>query len=304
MLVERTEFPGAFQALLKRLEELGALAEAALPDDGPKNILARFYRGVTRQRNLFSLASFDLASSEVRHARLTTGEAVVLVRTPERNTMLLSHWHEERYADIKAIESPDIDPKTPQPVDLPDLRLEVWINPVEGGMFVCLHSGHGKRVGITSLTGPCKWEDLPKDLWPRDGAIKLVEQIDESLMAARLAGRAGAPPATLREATAALRERIIMTTDQMLAWLAFPSPLAEQLRLILAAKGLGALRSYRPDALRGLAAMTLADAAGQSAEGVCGRAGMPQRYLELASGLLHDMERLGWPARSGDAWMV
>ena len=50
--------------------------------------------------------------------------------------------------------------------------------------------------------------------------------------------------------------------------------------------------------------MTLADAAGQSAEDVCERAGMPPGYLELASGLLRDMESLGWPARSGDVWMV
>ena len=50
--------------------------------------------------------------------------------------------------------------------------------------------------------------------------------------------------------------------------------------------------------------MTLADAAGPSAEGVCERAGVPPGYLELASGLLRDMESLGWPARSGDVWMV
>jgi hypothetical protein len=176
-------------------------------------------------------------------------------------------------------------------------------------------SGEGRDVRMPALVpwqegrdnksdGPCKWDDLPEDVWPRNDAIQLIEQIDGLLMAARLAGRAGAPPATLGEATAGLREQVITTTDQMLAWLALPSPLDEQLGPMLAAKGLGALPSYYPDALRGLAAMTLADAAGQSAEDVCERAGMPPGYLELASGLLRDMESLGWPARSGDVWMV
>src|SRR5712692_1199486 len=79
---------------------------------------------------------------------------------------------------------------------------------------------------------------------------------------------------------------------------------AEQIGPMLATKGLGALASYSPDGLRGLSILTLADVAGQAADNVCDKVHLPRSCLVLASGLINDMEKLGWHARSANTWVV
>ena len=73
---------------------------------------------------------------------------------------------------------------------------------------------------------------------------------------------------------------------------------------MFATKGLAALPSYQPDALRGLALLTLADVVGQPANDICSSVHLPHSCLSLAQNLIQDMERLEWPARSQYSWMV
>ncbi len=304
LFVESSQYSGAFLALLKRQEQLGVLNESPGAAPGPENVLERFYRAIAFQRALLCLASSSIAASELRDARLTTGEPVILARTPERNTFVLAHWNRERYVDLDAIEAHEIDPASPRGIDVPGLRLEVWIDPVHTRAFVCVHSGSGARVGIRSLGGPCRSEDLPWDAVPRDDAVQVIDQIDRALPDAPIRAGEGVPATTLGQATAALHERIVTDVDAIMAWLAFPPSSGERIAPMLATKGLGALPSYRPDALRGLALLTLAAVAGRPAEDVCNMVHLPRSCLDQAHGLIRDMERLGWPARSGDAWSI
>ncbi len=179
----------------------------------------------------------------------------------------------------------------------------MWIDPLRVRVFACLHSG-AARVGIRCLIGPCRSEDLPWDVVSRDEAIKVIEEIDHALPGKSIRAHEGAPATSLRDATAALEKQIFTDVDNMLAWLAFPLSHAEQIGPMLATKGLGALASYSPDGLRGLSILTLADVAGQAADNVCDKVHLPRSCLVLASGLINDMETLGWHARSANTWVV
>ena len=56
--------------------------------------------------------------SEVEAVQLSTGEHVILVRTPEVQALLLAHWHSERYVDLNAIKIFQIDSETSSSVDI------------------------------------------------------------------------------------------------------------------------------------------------------------------------------------------
>jgi hypothetical protein len=303
LFVSQSDYASAHLLLIQRLQHLGVFKDLARSaTDGPENVIEQFYRAIANQRYLFCLSSSDIAASDVLAGRLISGEAVVLVRTPDRNTYFLSQWNQDRYVEIRGITPFELDPASRTPVDLPGLRLEVWLDPVRTKAFVCLHSGEAKRVGIQSLLGRCEWPDLP-NIMPRDDAAHLIEIFDRSLRESPIGSGSG-PATSLDQATGILKERVFKATDTLLSRLAFPGPNAEQIAGMLAAKGLGGLPSYHPDALRGLALMSLADSSGQPVEAALGSSGLPPSCLDLANALIADMENLGWSARSGAVWSV
>ena len=178
LFVDHSEYSAAFFAISERQKQLGVFREwPRSSQDGREKPIEQFYHHLALQRHFLCLGSSDLATSDVRSARLTTGEQVVLVRTPERNTYIMAHWNPERYVDLNAIETIEIDAASPRRIDVTDLRLEVWIDPACMRAFVCLHSPQAKRVGIRCLRGRCLSTDLP-DCSPRDDAIELIDKID------------------------------------------------------------------------------------------------------------------------------
>jgi hypothetical protein len=306
LFVSRAAHENAQILLIGRLMELGvfaALERSARDGPPPQNVLEQVYRAIAYQRHLFCLASSEVPDSDVLEARTTTGEPIVLVRTPERNTQFLSHWNHERYVDMRSIKSLEVDMASRVPVNLPDLRLEVWIDTDRPRAFLCLHSRHGKRVGIYSLLGPCTVEDLPQ-VMPRDDAMELLFGLERVLMGSRIKADDNAPALPLAEATASLKERILRDVDAVLSWLTFPWTGGEQIGGMLASKGLGGLPSYRSDGLRGLALLTLTDSGSEPAEMLCTNVNLPPSCLQLADNLVKDMNRLGWAAHQDGYWIV